>query len=1649
MKPLRNLFIACAILASGALMAGNATKWLEEHPFIAEIVQKLSLFSDAEQTEKLYMQTDRTLITPGEDVWFKVYMRDANSLKAAQQSDIVYAELYAPNGSKKSELTLIGQNGGAAGHFNIPADAAGGIWKIKVFTNWSKFAEDVLEREITVQRTVLPHLNMKMEFERKGYGAGEAVEAKIDLNSLDNKALANYAFSYIVKLKGNEIARNNATTDAVGHAVVKFNLPKDLATSDGQLSVVLQYQGQSESISKSIPINLSKIDLQLLPEGGDMLADVQHKIAFKAIDEFGKPSDVRGIITDSKGKTVANFDSYHAGMGAFSFVPNATETYMAQITSPAGVDEKYLMPSALQRGYSLHCESEKDNLKLTVHSTENEALILVMMQRGKSVFTKVLDPKKGAQNLNISTAEMPIGAASLTLFDSKRIARAERMVFVNADKQLQITMRTNKDKYAPREKVKMTVEVRDERGMPMPGNFSMAVVDDKQLSFADDKQANILAQILLQSDLKGDIDEPNFYFDKKEEKAAKALDFLMLTQGWRKFSWEAVLDKPIIKNNKKGEKSEVAGTVLDANSKPLAGVTIVVKDQPKLGAARTDANGKFLFNNIILTKAATLVLNNGKDYNGLEKPITEYAEDLVFVPIFNIKGVVKDERSEVIPYANVMLYKNNELLYKATTSADNGSFSFNNVPPIGVYKLVISYVGYELMTMNNVPITATQPIEFKLKTGANLQEVVVTNGRNAPSPVYAPATISSAPIRVKAGRASRGGEDKNVAEPRKSAPKPSGKAAPKSQADAAKPGMAPPSPPPPMPVNAPIELDNISAGVALGAKEVAQMPSKNLESVVSAAAGVGQADEGKDIQIRGKREEIVEEKQIKQDIADLPAAFGQDDADEDMKIADKKEPENGRAQGIMKAGKKVKKVVEFKEPVVRGDIRVGEAPSIAEFQKATQKVRYTTVKEFYAPQYTIREKVKARSDFRKTLYWNPNLIIGNNGRCEVEFYCNDDISQFRAIVEGFASDGGIGRGEHVFFTQLPLQMTCKIPTQALTGDVIAIPLTLTNNSGEATRGRYEVTVPKGFQPINTPMANAVRQDLNLAAGESKTFFITYTVGDSLGKLPIGVYFYNADGTDDNITETVRVNPRGFPVHGVMAGTELKKTFDVNISSPVQNSLRVKLVAHPNTIGEVLRGLESMLGTPGGCFEQTSSTNYPNVMVLNYLRESAQSSKEIEDRCKGFLDVGYGRLKGYECTGGGFHWWGGATAHEALTAMGIMQFEDMSKVYPVDKGLIDRATSWLFGRRDGAGAWKDSGGTLHTWVTDGTVRNAFLAYAMTEGGYTDKIKAELDFAYANAKKGDDVYSKALIINALYNANDKKRADEMLQDVLKLQEKDGSWNGASHSITASTGHALKVETTALLVLAILKQKTGVAALPKAMDFLAKGKTNFGYGNTQATVLALKALVEHTKYAKRTAESGDIVVYVDGARAKTAHFKADEKDDIVINGLERYIREGNHKIEVRFENCKDAMPYELEVEYTTTLPIADKNCKIDIDTKLASDNVKMGETVRLSTVIKNKTAAAVPSTMAIIGIPAGLSPQIWQLKELRDKKIADYYEIFDGYVVLHYASLTANETREINLDLKADIPGTYEAPASSAFLYYTNENKDWDKPSKIVVR
>ncbi len=90
----------------------------------------------------------------------------------------------------------------------------------------------------------------------------------------------------------------------------------------------------------------------------------------------------------------------------------------------------------------------------------------------------------------------------------------------------------------------------------------------------------------------------------------------------------------------------------------------------------------------------------------------------------------------------------------------------------------------------------------------------------------------------------------------------------------------------------------------------------------------------------------------------------------------------------------------------------------------------------------------------------------------------------------------------------------------------------------------------------------------------------------------------------------------------------------------------------------------------------------------------------------------------------------------------------------------------------------------------------------------------------------------------------------------------------------------------------------------------------------------------------------------------------------------------------------------------------------------------------------------TVAQVAIPAGLSVQMWQLKELTDKHLFDYFELYQNYVVFYFRELAPLQEVSIALDLRAEIQGTYEAAASAAYLYYTQELKDWAKGESIVI-
>ncbi|MDF1675648.1 MAG: MG2 domain-containing protein [Vicingaceae bacterium] len=1441
-KSIKNLIAVIAIVAAfGSFITISVNGDFKMNEFLQSLKVKLDNHNKSFPEDRVYVQLDKPLYKPGETIWLSAFIRNATDMKASDKSDILYVELIDPKGNVAQKHQLIAHKGKTSADFLLDENVMGGIYKVKAYTNWQKNANDFFEKEIQVQKVVLPRLKMKMEFLKKAYGPGDEVVSKVDLQTLENQPLSNYSVKYMVQLNGQKLTESKLTSDNEGLAYVKFQLPNELTTNDGLLNVMIDYEGRTESISRSVPITLGNIELGFYPEGGDLVDGLISKMAFKALNEFGKPADIKGVIKDNEGNTITNFESFHNGMGAFNLEPKIGKTYYAVITHPKGINKKYSLPKSLKRGWTMNVNNaEKEKLAITIQSTETETMSLAAQVRGEMYFATEINIARGKNEIEIPTKDFPMGVAQITLFDSKNIERAERLVFVNKDKKLNISLKTDKAQYLPREKVKMDIEVTDERGLPMPANLSLAVVDDKLLSFADDKSSNILSSLLLEDDLKTKVEEPQFYFNDKEPKANEALDYLLMTDGWRRFTWEKVMAEDFPAIQFEGEKAIIKGRVMNNQGKPMANA--IIKNTKTKKTYKTTADGYFSITN-----------------------------ETLYQPTY-FEVTAKDMSRQGFTASN---YNQNHTVY-----------------------------------------------------------------------LYDPKEIYSYSKSVRTKRAN--------------------------------------------------------------------VPAAAVDMIVV---------EEDMMQVDGmafdKEAESVEQNMVKVNV-------------------DKKAP-------VKEDKKKEAEKMELDEVVIVGNDqgRAFANQLIAKDQKILPNVNYYRAREFATPNYTNNQEVDIRTDFRSTIFWDGNIEVGNNGQATVEFFNSDEVTSFRTIVEGVGV-GMIGRAEYTHFTQLPFSMSVKVPSQVVFGDVVEIPLTLKNTTNKDVVGNLMVKSPKGFKVLNVETGNQM-----LAANTTKTIYLNYEVLNEIGEDNLEISF-KANGLKDAFVQPIKIGPKGFPVSIAFSGQDLSKTYSVSLSDVVDGSLQASLTAYPNVVNDLMKGIESIIREPSGCFEQTSMSNYPNIMAMSYMKETGMDNPELFASIDQKLDRGYKRLTSYETKEKGYEWFGSSPGHEALTAYGLMQFNDMKHVYAdVSSEMVMRTSKWLMSRKDGKGGFKKNPRALDQFGrASEEVTNAYIVYALSEANYAE-ISKELEAAYSSSTASNDAYQLALMTNTLFNYKD-KRAESVLKALLKLQEKDGSWN-ANHSITRSGGVSLKVETTALAMLAMLKaDKKDIAAITKAAEFLVSSRSGSGsFGSTQGTVLALKALTTFAKFSKQTKESGVLECVIDGKVVASKKYEAGEKNAIEFKDLDKHLKVGNQKIEIRYKDTKNALPYTMSIDYNTTLPLSSKECKIAVEAELNTNSLKVGETVRLTTKVSNKEDKGMPMTMAVVGIPSGLSAQPWQLKELQEKGTIGFYEITDNFVVFYFRDLAPNASHTINLDLKAEVPGEFEAPATSGYLYYTNEYKCWSNTGSITIK
>jgi uncharacterized protein YfaS (alpha-2-macroglobulin family) len=719
----------------------------------------------------------------------------------------------------------------------------------------------------------------------------------------------------------------------------------------------------------------------------------------------------------------------------------------------------------------------------------------------------------------------------------------------------------------------------------------------------------------------------------------------------------------------------------------------------------------------------------------------------------------------------------------------------------------------------------------------------------------------------------------------------------------------------------------------------------------------------------------------------------------------------------------------------------------AEFEDRSDiRATWVTVRE-YAHQARPGRQPNDRTDFTETLFWNAGVQTdAKTGQATVSFALNDAVSSFRVSADAYMN-GAVGSGTGLVESVQPFYVEPKLPLEVTMGDRIRLPLGLVNGTTEALDGAtLKLTAAKGITAAN-PAPFSLKADSRVRR------LADVTIGDVAGENDFIVDAV-AGGYSDRVTRKLRVVPRGFPVtlaHGGMLPPNSALTFNLDIpKNRVPGSIRSDIAIYPTPMANLTKALERLLQEPYGCFEQTSSTTYPVIMVQQYFMSHQGVDPKLAERGKDLLKKGYERLTGFECKQKGYEWFGQDPGHETLTAYGLLEFSDMARVYSVDSGMLQRTRGWLLAARDGKGGFKRERRALHTWIEDRDCSNAYITWALLMAGEpATSLRPEIDTVKAAAKKSENSYVIALGANVALADKDAETARALLDRLAAKQAKDGFVDGGTTTIVGSGGIALQVETTAFAVMGWLQDKTYVGNVEKSLKWLADVCEGGRYGSTQATVLALRAIVAYDQARSTPKAPGSIQLTVDGRQAGSeVKIGPETTGAIILTDIAELLEPGQHTVEIRMKGGSE-MPCSMTVQYSDDKPDSSAQCKVGVSVALDSDTVAEGKfTEATVTVINRAEDEIIPTPVAIIGIPGGLEVRHDQLKELvKSGKIAAY-EVLGRQVVLYWRSLKAQEKVQLPLSLVAAIPGTYTGPASRAYLYYTDEFKTWAAPLRVTI-
>ena len=723
---------------------------------VSNIAKQLLIFPQ----EKIYMQTDKPYYIIGEKIFFRVFLLDAFFNKQDTLSRYVYVELINPMDSIVERLKIRKDaNNLFYGAIPLSEELPQGDYQIRAYTQYMRNQGESSFFSKQVQISDPQILSKQVQTDFQFADDGKVNTSLRFINTKTKEAIQPQS----VTLRLNQDPSFTRKPDQDGWIRVKLNVPNEAITR--VLYVELTDDKRIFRQYIHIPYPKDDFDVSFYPEGGHLIAGQSSEVAFKALDAGSSSLDIKGEVIDSKGNTITEFKTIHDGMGEFFIKPQPNEHYQA-ICHSENRTLHFDLPEVQKNALALKTISQNNKLLVTINKPDSVScpeLYLLIHSRGSVIYAKDWSLEKDF--IAFDTSIFPSGISHILLLTKDLQIISERLVFLLNDDNGIAKFQTQKDAYQKREQVQAEIQLKDEAQQPLKGNFSIAVTSDKEV--VTDSTLSILSDILLRSELRGNIENPEYYFQKGNKEAEVAADLLMKTNGWTRYAIPEVIKGKFTYPKIFFERSQEISGIIKSGLVPKPAknfkVSLVSISYGFFDKTETDENGHFVFRNFEFPDSTKYIIqasdskwkgnrmaelyldedtfpgintNRIEPINQKEKSnpvLLDYVEKavqysyengkrMVNLPEVEIKGINKKNNEYTSPYYSEPDYSFSENDIKRFSGMDIKNLLYR-VPGVVVSAQSIRIKGAQqdpLIVIDGMPITLTTKPAIKDRNGKEI-----------------------------------------------------------------------------------------------------------------------------------------------------------------------------------------------------------------------------------------------------------------------------------------------------------------------------------------------------------------------------------------------------------------------------------------------------------------------------------------------------------------------------------------------------------------------------------------------------------------------------------------------------------------------------------------------------------------------------------------------------------------------------------------------------------------------------------------------------------------------------------------------------------------------------------------------------------------